>query len=130
GALTYRLSHPRHAVPRLYHVAVEGRADAAALTALRRGVLLDDGPARADAVRRLGPAERGGAWLELAPHEGRHREVRRLCRAVGLEVRQLCRVAFGPIRLGRLGPGAWRELTARERAALGVDAETPGRVAR
>src|SRR5206468_3852714 len=107
--------------PRVYHVAVEGRADAATLTALRRGVVLEDGPARADAVCRLGTAERGRTWLELTLHEGRYREVKRLCSAVGLEVRQLCRVAFGPIRLGRLAPGAWRELTPRERAALGVE---------
>ncbi|HEV8673416.1 MAG TPA: pseudouridine synthase [Methylomirabilota bacterium] len=122
GALTYQLTHPRHAVARVYEVCVEGRVDPATLAALRHGVVLDDGPARADAVRRLGPAGAGKTWLALTLREGRYREVKRLCRAVGLEVRRLVRVAFGPIRLGRLAPGRWRELTTRERTALGADA--------
>jgi len=118
GALTYRLTHPRHGVARVYHVLVEGRADAATIGALRRGVVLEDGPARVEAGRVLRPAGAGAAWLELTLREGRYREVKRLCRAVGLRVRRLVRVAFGPLRLGRLPPGSWRELSPREVAAL------------
>jgi 23S rRNA pseudouridine2605 synthase len=120
GALTYRLTHPRHAVPRVYHVAVEGRADRAALDRLRRGVLLEDGPARVDEVRRLAAGGDRATWLALTLHEGRYREVKRLCRAVGLTVRRLVRVAYGPLRLGRLAPGAWRDLAPREVTALGA----------
>jgi len=118
GALTYRLTHPRHGVPRVYHVLVEGRADAAALAALTRGVLLEDGPARAAGAALLRPAGDGAAWLVLTLTEGRYREVKRLCRAVRLRVRRLVRVAFGPLRLSGLEPGKWRELSAREVTAL------------
>jgi pseudouridine synthase len=121
GLLTYRLTHPRHAVARVYHVLVEGRADAATLATLRRGVLLEDGPARADAARWLRSADGGRTWLALTLREGRYREVKRLCRAVGLRVVRLVRVAYGPLELGRLAPGAWRELTSRELAALRGD---------
>ena len=156
GDLTYRLTHPRHAVPRVYHVWVDGRVDGAVLAALRQGVVLEDGPARAEEVRVLSgfaggrapggegraradrrPADLTGdrarrgeglpgagrrpvgqTWLALTLREGRYREVKRLCRAVGLRVRRLIRVAYGPLRLGRLAPGAWRELTPGEVAAL------------
>jgi pseudouridine synthase len=114
GALTYRLTHPRHGVRRVYHVLVEGRLDSAALDALRRGVMLEDGPARVERVRRLRDGGSGLSWVELTLAEGRYREVKRLCRAVGLLVRRLRRVAFGPIRLGSLPAGRWRELTPEE----------------
>ena len=118
GELTYRLTHPRHTIPRVYHVLVEGWADAAALARLRRGVLLEDGPARVDEARKVGDAGAGKSRLALTLHEGRYREVKRLCRAVGLRVLRLVRVAYGPLRLGRLAPGEWRDLTPREVAAL------------
>jgi pseudouridine synthase len=120
GALTNRLAHPRHGVHRVYHVLVAGPAGPAALRALERGVVLEDGPARAERARRLRAAGRGLAWIELTLAEGRYREVKRLCRALGLEVRRLRRVAFGPLRLGRLAVGAWRDLTPAERTELGV----------
>jgi 23S rRNA pseudouridine2605 synthase len=130
GALTYRLTHPRHAVPRVYHVSVDGHVDATVIGRLERGVLLEDGPARAQEVRRLEP-EAGRARLALTLTEGRYREVKRLCRAVGLRVVRLMRVAYGPLRLGRLAPGGWRELTPREVAALHGESEPPaGRRAR
>ena len=118
GGVTYRLTHPRHEVARVYHALVEGRADPPALGALRRGVMLEDGPARVDAVACLEAAGPGAAWLEITLREGRYREVKRLCRAVGLRVRRLVRVAFGPIALGPLPRGAWRDLDQREVAVL------------
>jgi len=113
GELTYRLTHPRHGVPRVYKVLVEGEAGPSALLALRRGVRLEDGPARVDAAVRLSGSG-GQAWLELTLSEGRYREVKRLCRGVGLRVLRLVRVRFGPLQLGALERGAWRDLTARE----------------
>ena len=114
GALTYRLTHPRHGVRRVYHVLVEGRLEAATLEALQRGVVLEDGPAHVERARRLRPEEGGCHWIELTLAEGRYREVKRLCRAVGLVVRRLRRVAFGPLALGELETGRWRELTPAE----------------
>ena len=114
GDLTYRLTHPRHGVRRVYHVLVQGRLDPSVLETLQRGVLLEDGPARVERARRLRSAEAGLHWLELTLTEGRYREVKRLCRAVGLVVQRLRRVAFGPLDLAQLPPGQWRELTADE----------------
>jgi 23S rRNA pseudouridine2605 synthase len=114
GAITYRLTHPRHGVRRVYHVLVEGRLGPAALDALRRGVVLEDGPARVERARQLRAADGGLHWIELSLAEGRYHEVKRLCRAVGLVVRRLRRVGFGPLALGALGAGRWRELTPDE----------------
>jgi 23S rRNA pseudouridine2605 synthase len=121
GDLTYRLTHPRYGVPREYHVLVTGQVDDRVLARLRRGVLLEDGPARADHARRVGRAQTGRTWLALTIREGRYREVKRLCRAVDLRVLRLVRVGYGPLRLGRLLPGGWRNLTPRELAALQAD---------
>lgn len=122
GALTYRLTHPRHGVRRVYHVLVAGAIGAGALRRLEGGVVLEDGPARVARARRLRDAGDGTAWLELVLTEGRYHEVKRLCRAVGLVVRRLRRVGFGPLRLGRLPAGAWRDLSDAERARLGLPA--------
>ena len=130
GPLTHRLTHPRYGVPRVYHVLVEGRLDAAVLDRLRRGVRLEDGPARvlhADRLRGGGP---NLAWLTLTLGEGRYHEVKRLCGAVGLRVRRLIRVAFGPLALGRLVPGGWRHLTPREVARLRGPEPSGGRPGR
>jgi 23S rRNA pseudouridine2605 synthase len=125
GALTYALTHPRFGVPRVYHVQVAETVSLETLAALRRGVLLEDGPARAEQARRL-HSHQDGTWLVLVLREGRYREVRRLCRAVGLRVRRLIRVAFGPVHLGALAPGRWRELAPAEVAALrGAPARPP-----
>jgi len=113
GELANRLLHPRYGVEREYLAEVEGRPTERALTALRRGVELEDGPARATSVRRVeGSGERGAVRVVMT--EGRKREVRRLLAAVGLRVRRLVRVRVGPIRLGRLRPGEVRELEPAE----------------
>ena len=125
GDVTYRLTHPRHGVSRVYHVLVEGQAAPPALAALERGVILEDGPARVARATRLRTGGAGTIWLRLTLTEGRYREVKRLCRAVGLRVRRLIRVAFGPIALGDLRPGAWRELSPAEVRALQAHGE-PG----
>jgi 23S rRNA pseudouridine2605 synthase len=113
--LGQRLTDPAHHVPRTYHVRVEGVPEEAALRALREGVPLGDGsvsrPAR---VRALGAARGGQAWLEIVLTEGRNRQVRRMCAAVGHEVCQLVRVAIGALPLGDLPAGRWRTLTPAE----------------
>lgn len=120
GELAARLTHPRHEVEKEYEVIVGGEPDAAALERLRRGVFVDGrrtAPAhvRVDTVvARPRPTTR----LVIVLHEGRNRQVRRMCRAVGLAVRGLRRTRIGPIGLGRLKPGQWRPLTAREVDAL------------
>jgi 23S rRNA pseudouridine2605 synthase len=110
GELANHLTHPRYEVPKTYRARVaNGPVQEPALRALREGVELEDGPTAPAKVRRLHAGE-----LELTIHEGRKRQVRRMCEAVGHPVRTLERVAFGPLRLGGLEPGEHRRLTAAE----------------
>ena len=117
GELANRLLHPRYEIPRVYEVEVEGHVAEADLSRWRRGVTLDDGPAVPWAVTRLA-ARPGGSRLRVTFAEGRYREVKRYCKALGHPVRRLKRVQFGPLRLGGLAPGAHRTLTRGELAAL------------
>ncbi|HXB14579.1 MAG TPA: pseudouridine synthase [Solirubrobacteraceae bacterium] len=115
GELANRLTHPRYEVPKTYRVRVGGRrVSARTLGRLREGIELDDGPTAPATVTQIAPHE-----LELTIHEGRNRQVRRMCEAVGHPVLELTRVAFGPLRLGDLRPGRARRLSAREIAGLG-----------
>jgi 23S rRNA pseudouridine2605 synthase len=110
GELAHRLTHPSFQVPRTYRARVAGGpVGERALRALRAGVALDDGPTAPADVRLLGADE-----LELTIREGRNRQVRRMCEAVGHPVLALRRVGFGPLTLGRLGPGAHRRLSEAE----------------
>ena len=109
GELTLRLTHPRYGHGKTYRVWCRGGTVAVgALARLRQGVLLDDGPARAEQAR---PAP-GGAVLVL--REGRKRQVRRMCAAVGAPVERLLRTHVGEFALGDLAVGEWRELAADE----------------
>ena len=119
GELAHGLTHPSRGVPKTYLAEVAGVPGRAALRRLREGVDLDDGrtaPARA----RLAQATPNGAALEVVIHEGRNRQVRRMCEAVGHPVRRLVRTRFGPLRDHRLAPGEWRPLTQGEIRALYV----------
>ena len=121
GELANRLTHPRFEVPKTYRATLAGPAlTDRALRALREGVELEDGMTAPARVRRLTPHQ-----LELTIHEGRNRQVRRMCEAVGRPVRQLVRIRFGPLELGDLRPGKSRRLTAPELEALA--AATDGR---
>jgi 23S rRNA pseudouridine2605 synthase len=120
GDLAYALTHPRFEVPRTYRVRVEGRPGDRALRALRDGVELEDGRTAPARVRLIGPHE-----VELTIHEGRKRQVRRMCEAVGHRVVALRRIAFGPLRLGELGAGHHRRLTAAEVQRLRDAARAP-----
>ena len=106
--------HPRYEVPRTYVAKVHGGfVKNRALERLRDGVELDDGKTAPAQVRQVRPGV-----LELTIHEGRNRQVRRMCDAVGHPVLALTRIRFGPLELGRLAPGAHRRLRAAEVDAL------------
>ena len=124
GDLAQHASHPRYEVQRVYQAKVRGIPDAAALARLRQGVRVDGERLAVDRVRVL-EAEHN-AWLELALHEGRHHEVRRLLEAVGHPVSKLRRVAFGPLTVRGLDPGEFRHLTGEEvRRFAGPASRTP-----
>ncbi|MES2180360.1 MAG: pseudouridine synthase [Gemmatimonadota bacterium] len=116
GAAAHRLTHPSHEIERTYVASVLGEGDLAAEEA-RHGVQLDDGIVR---PKRISAEKLGrGRWeLTITISEGRNREVRRMCEAVGLEVDRLVRVKFGPVELGDLAVGKVRSLTKQERMAL------------
>ena len=114
GVLSQLLTHPSHGVPKEYVAEVDdGTLAPGALRALRRGVELDDGLTAPAEVGVLGPGV-----LRLIIHEGRYRQVRRMCEAVGHPVRRLVRTRIGPVRDTGLAPGRWRVLTAAEVRAL------------
>ena len=117
GPLAHGLTHPSHGVPKTYLAEVSGVPGRAALRRLREGVDLDDGRT-APAKARLAQTTPTGAALEIVIHEGRNRQVRRMCEAVGHPVRRLVRTRFGPLRDQRLAPGQWRPLTQTEIRAL------------
>ena len=110
GELANRLMHPRYEVPRTYRATVSRPPlRRPALQALRDGVRLEEGRTAPARVRSLAPD-----LLEITIHEGRKRQVRRMCEAVGHSVRSLQRVAFGPLHLGNLAEGKYRRLRAVE----------------
>jgi 23S rRNA pseudouridine2605 synthase len=113
GELANRLTHPRHGVEKEYLAEVDGAPTQRHLARLRRGVDLDDGPAKPRAVRTVSRAG-GRTALRLVMGEGRKREVRRMLDAVGLPVRRLVRLRVGPVKLGGLRAGEIRELTPDE----------------
>jgi 23S rRNA pseudouridine2605 synthase len=109
GPLAHRLAHPRYGVEKVYVVDVDGRPSDEALRRLAAGVELEDGPTAPARVRRLAPSR-----LELALHEGRKHQVKRMCEAVGHPVRRLHRVRYAGIDLRGLAAGEWRELDPGE----------------
>jgi 23S rRNA pseudouridine2605 synthase len=117
GELANRLAHPRYEVEKTYVAQVRGTPKKRALRALREGVELDDGPARARSVRELGSAG-DKTLLEIVLAEGRKREIRRMLGAVDVPLERLARVKLGPIALGELAPGKYRPLNHAEVRAL------------
>jgi 23S rRNA pseudouridine2605 synthase len=121
GELAHRLTHPRFEVEKTYRAAVGGPpVRETELQALRDGVELDDGRTSPARVRRLGPDT-----LEITIHEGRKRQIKRMCEAVGHPVKRLERIRFGPLELGGLAPGRWRRLSEAEVRELTVWADLP-----
>lgn len=117
GDAANRLMHPRWRVERTYRVDVTGRPPAAAAV-LADGVALDEGEAPVRPVAWRFRAGAGGGTLEVTLREGRNRVVRRMAARLGLGVRRLVRVSYGPVQLGDLAPGRTRALTERELAAV------------
>jgi 23S rRNA pseudouridine2605 synthase len=113
GTLAHRLAHPRYGVEKVYVAEVEGVPSDEDLRALAVGVELEDGLTAPARVRRLGPSR-----VELVLHEGRKRQVRRMCEAVGHPARGLHRPVYAGLALGDLEPGGWRELTVDEVRSL------------
>jgi 23S rRNA pseudouridine2605 synthase len=113
GGLTHRLTHPSFGVEKEYLAEVEGRPSRGALRRLRDGVELDDGPTAPARASLVAPN-----LVRITIHEGRNRQVRRMCEAVGHPVVRLVRTRVGPISDRRLGPGEWRALDTDEVQAL------------
>ena len=120
GELANRLMHPSHEVEKCYRTWVKGEKAAEKAALLRRPMEIDGttvGPAKVEGLETLPD----GAVLEITIHEGRNRQVRKMCAQAELTVTRLCRVREGRLRLGRLKSGQWRYLTAQELRELGVD---------
>jgi len=113
GDLTHRLTHPSFGVPKEYLVHVEGIPQRSALRSLREGIQLDDGMT---APAQVSMPDQG--LLKITIHEGRNRQVRRMCAAIGHPVVRLVRVRIGPITDSSLTAGSWRELTNEEVRSL------------
>jgi 23S rRNA pseudouridine2605 synthase len=109
GPLAHRLAHPSYGVEKVYEVETWKPVGDDVLRALADGIELEDGPTSPARVRRTGPGS-----FELAIHEGRNRQVRRMVEAVGGRVRRLHRSVYAGLRVDGLGPGKWRELTSEE----------------
>jgi 23S rRNA pseudouridine2605 synthase len=109
GPLAHRLAHPRYEIEKVYEAEIGGRPGEEILRSLREGVELDDGITAPARVRRVGPHT-----IELAIHEGRNRQVKRMFEAVGHPVRRLHRSVYAGLNLGGLEPGQWRELEPSE----------------
>jgi 23S rRNA pseudouridine2605 synthase len=124
GALAHRLAHPRYGVEKVYEADVEGEPSDAALRVLAEGVELEDGRTATARVRRVARSR-----IELALHEGRNRQVRRMLEAVGHPVRRLHRSRYAGLTLEGLEPGAWRELEPSEVERLSATTRdrAPGR---
>lgn len=118
GAFANLLTHPSGGVGKLYRVTVRPRATEEQIVKMSSGVVLDDGVKTAPAVIHVVTDEPNRTVLEITLHEGRNRQIRRMCESVGLEVIRLKRSAEGPVKLGMLAPGEWRELKRSEVTAL------------
>jgi pseudouridine synthase len=123
GDFAFQLTHPRHKVPKTYHVVVRGAMDPMAVRQLSTGIDLVDGrtaPAEVKVLATLpgGYGQPAKTEVEIVLREGKKRQVRRMCAAAGFPVLELTRVSMGPLTLGRLKTGKWRALTGEEVTAL------------
>ena len=114
GAFAQAVTHPSGGISKLYRVTVQPRADEAQLLKMSSGVVLDDGTKTMPCAINVVTDEPGRTVMEMTLKEGKNREIRRMCEAVGLEVVRLKRNAEGVVKLGMLKPGTYRELTKAE----------------
>lgn len=129
GALANRLTHPRYEHEKEYLVLVYGAPDDKVMERLTRGIPYEGEWLRADSVARagrrqqFGEAGRDESWLRIVLHEGKKRQIRHMCAALGFPVKRLIRVRIGPLHLGTLAPGDYRKLTRDEIAQLQQQAQ-------
>jgi len=114
GELAHALSHPKSVINKIYKVKVKGMPEAKSLEKLRKGMRLDGRLARMDVVKIIPSPKSRHVLLEVHMHQGRRRQIREMCFRIGHPVLRLRRVAYGPLRLGKLAAGHVRELTAGE----------------
>jgi pseudouridine synthase len=130
GDLAHRLMHPRYGVEKLYRVRISPVPTPEQIGRLRTGVTLEPGERTGPAQVRLARAHPLRPALDIRIHEGRYRQVRRMCEAVGLEVKDLHRYGYGPLLLGKLPRGAARSLSVGEVRRLKTASARPGGTAR
>ena len=115
GDLTFRLTHPKWHRPKVYHVLVRGAVTESALRAMREGMTLTEGESVAPVdCRILRVTPKNDTWLEMILHQGINRQIRRMLRDLNLTILVLIRMRHGPLKLGDLGAGKWRHLSAAE----------------
>ncbi|HUE99308.1 MAG TPA: pseudouridine synthase [Anaerolineales bacterium] len=114
GELTNRLTHPKFGHTKEYKVLIGRRPDKAQLEAWQHGVVLEDGYKTAPAEARFESAQGKGAWVRVVMGEGRKRQIREICKQIGLPIVKIVRIRIGSLRLGTLKPRQWRYLTTKE----------------
>ena len=114
GAFAQAVTHPSGGISKLYRVTVQPRADESQILKMSSGIVLDDGTKTMPCAINVVTDEPGRTVMEMTLKEGKNREIRRMCEAVGLEVVRLKRNAEGVVKLGMLKPGTYRELTKAE----------------
>jgi pseudouridine synthase len=132
GELAQHLQHPRYKIPKTYRTKVKGLPNQQAMQRLRSGIILDGRRTAPASVKRIRTTGKN-AWLEITVKEGRNRQVRRMCSEVDHPVMKLKRIQYGPIRLGNLKPGFYRDLTPTEMERLqklGPQVVRPGKTKR
>ncbi|MFV0413881.1 MAG: pseudouridine synthase [Oscillospiraceae bacterium] len=127
GDFANSITHPSHGISKLYRVTVRPHATEEQIATLASGVVLDDGSKTQPASVRVVADEESRTVMEIAIREGKNRQIRRMCEAVGLEVSRLKRSAVGAIKLGMLQPGHYRTLTLQEVTALKAAASKAAR---
>ena len=117
GEFANMLMHPKYHISKRYRVTVDSQVSDKAVSDLASGVVID-GRMTAPAIINVVSTSPNRSVMEMTIREGRNRQIRKMCEAVGLNVKRLKRTAIGPLKLGMLAPGEWRELTKAEIAAL------------
>ncbi|MBO5305725.1 MAG: rRNA pseudouridine synthase [Clostridia bacterium] len=110
GELTNKLTHPKHEIPKIYHVKIEGRISEETRRALASPMVID-GYKILPVKNEIVTAKNDYTVLRMTLYEGRNRQIRKMCEAHGLNILRLCRVAIGSLELGNLAPGKWRYLS-------------------
>ncbi|MFZ7134000.1 MAG: pseudouridine synthase [Eubacteriales bacterium] len=117
GSLTYRLTHPKHHIHKVYQAKLKGKPSTAALEQFRNGLIID-GYRTSKAQIKILKEYRNNTLVEIQIWEGRNRQIRKMCQEIGHTVIKLKRIAIGPLKLGELETGKWRYLTAYEIKSL------------